>query len=232
MFCYVWDRNESSLGFAPCLLAPSSVWREPRRSSRGGRRIAHASLRVGIGMQEASPGLAMATALKLPRIDYSPRNMEQEERMPSMHGVPHAQHIFGRPHGKRTTDVFVNPGRFQAVKTARSQGEVYIHEHDHGSSTASLLSLSTATLHSPRERRALRGEVRGRADAAKRIAQYRSKHAFPVREPYPERVPALPLWKLSDEFRKQSPRRQRFSPGSRPIVLEALGSCRAGPDWD
>ena len=103
---------------------------------------------------------------------------------------------------------------------------MYIHEHDHGSvvglsQTSSLRSFwatpPRSPPKSPRELRALQGEVLGRTDASKRIAEYRSKHPFPVREPYPERTPALELFRLSSEFLKKSPRRQRFSPGSRPL---------------
>ena len=101
---------------------------------------------------------------------------------------------------------------------------MYIHEHDHGSvvglsQASSLRSFFGATPpRSPREQRALQGEVLGRTNAAKRITEYRSKHAFPVREPYPERNPALELFRLSSEFLKKSPRRQRYSPGSRPLA--------------
>jgi hypothetical protein len=176
-----------------------------------------------LALQETAPGLAMATALKLPEIERT-RSDHEERTIP----MPSARYIFGMPHGHQTTDIFVNSGRFQAVKTARSQGEVYIHEHDHGSVTSSRASLFDASPRpSLRERKAThrmqQGEVRARMQAARRIAEYRATHAFPVRNPYPESEPALPLWKLSDEFRKSSPRRQRFSPGSRPLMFGTLG---------
>ena len=180
-------------------------------------------------MQEMAPGLAMATALKLPSLDHEAPALEAQAQVAPM---PTKRYIFGRPHGHHTTDIFVNSGRFQAVKTARSQGEVYIHEHDHGSMTSSQASLwqfDASLQPSPRDLRVLRklqqGEVKARMQAARRIAEYRSTHAFPVRKSHPESEPALPLWKLSDDFRKSSPRRQRFSPGSRPLVLESLGGA-------
>ena len=60
------------------------------------------------------------------------------------------------------------------------------------------------------------------SNAAKRIAHYRKEHLFPVREPYAERAPALPLWHLSDDFRKQSPRRKHLSPGTRAPFIGPL----------
>jgi len=60
-----------------------------------------------------------------------------------------------------------------------------------------------------------RGEVAPRAAAARRIAEYRKTHLFPVREPVNERDPAVPLYFLSEEFRTKSPRRKRISPGTR-----------------
>lgn len=150
--------------------------------------------------------LAMATALKLPplspRADVSPS--AHDEELPTLR----------TEWGHRGTDVFLNSGRFQSVRTARAQGEVYIHEHDHGA-----VPRSDEHRFSPRE---LRGEVKGRSDAARRITEYRSRHAHPVREPQAEREPAVRLWMLSDEFRKQSPRRKRISPGTRAPFIGPL----------
>ena len=151
----------------------------------------------------------MASALKLPPL--TPRSQIAAS-------VGHAELPTTRSNfGHRATSATANGGRFQSVRTARAQGEVYIHEHDHG-----MLSPhpSTSTLTTPRALQ--RGEVGGRRNAALRVAEYRAKHPFAVREPQPERVPAVRLWMLSDDFRKQSPRRKRISPGSRAPFIGPL----------
>ena len=167
--------------------------------------------------------LGTAAALKLPSIT-SPRvkaglAWADSPSPPLANRFGHA-HVGGPtgPWGHRKTDVFCNSGRFQTVSAARSQGEVYIHESDHGHVDNQSPRLMGAWGESPAsaaEARAMRGSVSGRTNAARRISEYRATHAHPVREPFPERVPAVPLWTLSEDYRKLSRLSRRISPGSR-----------------
>ena len=165
----------------------------------------------------------MASALKFPRLSTPLSKLSGTSAPMTSPRNPWGHAHIGGPTGPylhKTSDVFCNPGRFQNVPTARSQGEVYIHEHDHGfvdSQSPRLCSFgdSVSSQRSLGTVRSQRGEVSGRANAARRISEYRATHLHPVRESYPERVPAVQLYQLSEEFRKQSRLSRRISPGTR-----------------
>ena len=148
---------------------------------------------------------------------------------------------WGKPaqFAKRHSDITPLSGRFASVKAGRAQGEVYIHESSPYASHTSLHSSRTllpdmdpaGSLASPRSITdfapggssykqlpfmPVRGDSNARSKAAHRVQSYRSLHGpHSVRQPFKEREPALPLYTLSDKFKKESPRQKKISHGTR-----------------
>ena len=145
-------------------------------SQRGSRRRTFWSPDMAPESMLNEPDLAMASALRLPQLATPLSKMGRASTPMLSPRNPWGHAHIGGPTGPylhKTSDVFCNPGRFQNVPTARSQGEVYIHEHDHGfveSQSPRLCSYgdSVSSQRSLATVRSQRGEVSGRANAARR----------------------------------------------------------------